>query len=198
LTDAAERTACSNNLRQLGVAVHSLTGGSSWDATTSRDAWNAGWNYGCGNPAPQYLLPYLESTGKYANCTVHIRTFQPDNFLDLSGCPFPVTSVSLLTPGTSWESSPYTRFSPWVVFNPSSSSTFSTGPCQSGGGWDYYEPDPWAASFVCNLGSKAMLPNAGLHFQVSFGPAQSDGRVRFVALADQNGLGWGLPATIGQ
>jgi hypothetical protein len=85
-----------------------------------------------------------------------------------------------------------------VVFNPSSTNSFSTGPCENGSGWDYYPPNPWGSAVVCNLGSKPMLPNAGFHFQVSVGPAQPNGTTLFIGMLDSSGLDFGIPATVGQ
>jgi hypothetical protein len=40
-----------------------------------------------------------------------------------------------------------------------------------------------------------MAPNAGLHFQVAFGPKQPVGTPLYIGLVDQSGLDWATLTT---
>ncbi|HEY1380328.1 MAG TPA: DUF1559 domain-containing protein [Gemmataceae bacterium] len=100
--EAAARTKCQNNLKQLGLALHNYEGatgrfppayvrtsgtqsGTSFGITYPDDNWNGptGWAWGA------LLLPYVEQAGLYASLNLTLPCWAPDN------APFVKAKLSL-------------------------------------------------------------------------------------------------------
>jgi prepilin-type N-terminal cleavage/methylation domain-containing protein len=80
--EAAARTRCQNNMKQIGIAVHDYVSSHSaypgnsqseggWDWNYQRTQWSYSWL--------ARLLPFLEQTGLYASFNINTGTFNASN-----------------------------------------------------------------------------------------------------------------------